>query len=133
MTFLVAGCAVMVGCFLMVQNAGPRAVFLLMALPGLLMLAGADNAGRRPTSLVYGVLFLLWESLFHGLVGAFTERYEAAAILNFFYWLARELVWWWVMARLASLLIAFLWRSPALAPVLDFLRIPRPGHAPAAG
>lgn len=126
LTFLVAGCVVMVGCFFAVQNAGPRAVFLLMTLPGLLMLARADDAGRRPMLLVYGVLFVLWAGLFYGLVSEFTERYEAFAVMNFFYWLARELVWWWVMARLASLVIAFLWRSPAMAPVLAFVRIPRP-------
>lgn len=133
LTFLSAGCVVMVGCFFAIQNVPQRATFLLMTLPGLLMLARTDDAGRRPMLLVCGVLFLLWDGLFYRLVGAFTARYEAFAILHFLYWLARELVWWWVMARLASLLIAFLWRSPALAPVLDFLRVPRPGHAPAAG
>lgn len=126
LTFLVAGCVVMVGCFFAVQNAGPRAVFLLMVLPGLLMLAKADDAGRRPMLVVYGTLLLLWEGFFHGLVTEFTDRHQSVAVLNFFYWLARELVWWWVMARLASLVIAFLWRSPALAPVLAFVRLPRP-------
>ncbi len=135
LAYLVAGSVVMVGCFFAVQNAGPRAIFLLMTLPGLFVMArtGCDGSMRHSLKLVYGVVFLLWEGLFHGLEGALSFHLPAIAPLHFFYWLARELVWWWVMARLASLLIAFLWRSPALAPVLDFLRIPRPGHAPAAG
>lgn len=131
LNFLIAGSIVMAGCFFVSQNISYRAIFLLMTLSGLFVFAQADNAGRRPMVLIYGVVFLLWEEFFRHLIGAFTEVYEAWGILNVVYWLIRELVWWWVMARLASLVIAFLWISPALAPVLAVLRIPRPAASAA--
>lgn len=124
--FLIAGSIVMACCFLVSQNISYRAIFLLMTLPGLFIFARVDVSAPRSMGLIYGVLFLLWEEFFRSLLWEFTEVYETWGILNFFYWLARELVWWWVMARLASLVIAFLWRSPALAPVLALVRIPRP-------
>lgn len=135
LAFLVAGGALMVGCFFAVQNAGPRAIFLLMALPGLFAMASAaeGRSARRPMALICGVVFLLWEGFFYGIEKAISPHVPPMVPLHFLYWIARELVWWWVMARLAGLVVAFLWNSPALAAPLDFLRIPRPARTPAAG
>ncbi len=135
LTFFVAGSALMVGCFFAVQNAGPRAIFLLMVLPGLFAMASAaeGRSARRPMALICGVLFLLWEGFFYGIEKALSLHLPPTVPLHFLYWIARELVWWWVMARLAGLVIAFLWNSPALAVPMDFLRIPRPARTPAAG
>lgn len=135
LAFLVAGGALMVGCFFAVQNAGPRAIFLLMALPGLFAMASAaeGRSARRPMALICGVLFLLWEGFFYGIEEALSHHVPPMVPLHFLYWIAREMVWWWVMARLAGLVIAFLWNSPALAPALDLLRIPRPERSPVTG
>jgi hypothetical protein len=126
LNFLIAGSIVMAGCFFLSQNISYRAIFLLMTLPGLFAFTRAEGAGRWPMALIYGALFLLWEEFFRGVIAESLKEALSLGFIHFFYWIGRELVWWWVMARLASLVIAFLWRSPALAPVLSLVRIPRP-------
>ena len=99
--FLVAGAVVIAGCFFATQNIAYRAIFLLLTLPGLFALARADGRYRL---LIAGIVFLLWEEFFHHLVAGPAE-------IGF--WLFREAVWWWAVARLASLLGAFLLSCPA--------------------
>jgi hypothetical protein len=109
---LVAGAALIVGCFFAAQNIAYRAIFLLLTLPGLFALIRTEGDRRRSYALVIaGVLFCLWEEFFHHaateLQPAIAEiiRPEAADLV---FWLVREAVWWWVIARLLSLLGAFI-------------------------
>ncbi|MGE0668681.1 MAG: hypothetical protein AB7O49_19165 [Sphingomonadales bacterium] len=114
--WLAAGAAVIVGCFFAAQNVAYRAIFLLLTLPGLYALMAGDRTGLgRYRSVIVAVLFVLWQELFHRLVARVTADSAPGASLLLIYWAIRELVWWWLIARLASLLAAFLLESPALA------------------
>jgi hypothetical protein len=37
------------------------------------------------------------------------------------YWLARELVWWWLIASLAAIALCYMWRQPLIAEALPEL------------
>lgn len=110
--FLVAGAALIVGCFLARQNIAYRGIFLLFTLPGLFALMRAGGERRRSYAmLVAGVLLLMWEEFFHHaateLPAAMASIVPPAAV-KLGYWLVREAIWWWVVARLAALLGAFI-------------------------
>ncbi len=114
--FLVAGAALIVGCFFAAQNIAYRAIFLLMTLPGLVALARADADRRRSRILlIAGVLFVMWEEFFHHQATALQPAMANVilpAAAEFTFWLIRETVWWWVIARLAALLAAFALSTP---------------------
>lgn len=121
--FLAAGCVLIVGCFFAAQNIGYRAIFLLLVLPGLFALSRietGDESRRRHGILIIGVMLLLWEEFIHHL--EIRLQPALAHIINpqsleFTFWLGRELLWWWVVARLAALLAALVLNSPLLRRV----------------
>lgn len=106
--FLLAGAMLISFCFCAAQNLDYRAIFLLLALPGLLRLRAV--AGLR--FLPVAVLLLLWEGLFRHLAGMM--GYVAQVLV----WGVREYLWWWVVVRLSALCICWLWE------------IARPGEVP---
>ena len=118
--FLVAGCVLIVGCFFAAQNVGYRAIFLMMMMPGLFALSrteSVDGSGRPYRALIIGVMLLLWEEFFHHLETAlqpFLAQIVNPQAIEFNFWLGRELLWWWVTARLAALVAAFALTSPLL-------------------
>jgi hypothetical protein len=120
-SLLVAGAALIVGCFLATQNIAYRGIFLLFTLPGLFALARAGGERRRSYAmLVAGVLFFMWEEFFHhaatGLEPAMASMISPEA-LKLGFWLLREAVWWWVVARLAALLGVFVVTSEAFTAI----------------
>jgi hypothetical protein len=129
-TFLVIGGAVIGGCFFAGQSIGYRGVFLLMVLPGLLALSRTTNGDLRVlsigTSLV--VVLLMWgECLRLGLYSG-VDNWLGAGIpageAKFFFWLIRELGWWWTVAVVLAVLANFLWDSPAARWLSSRLRQP---------
>ena len=101
--FLVAGGLVISFCFFAAQNLDYRAAFLLLALPGLQLMA--------QRGMVLAVLALLWEGgLRHGVavLGTLLFGAQAALYLGIFFWLLREVLWWWVVINLTAIVIAFL-------------------------
>jgi hypothetical protein len=116
---LVAGAALMVGCFFAGQSIPYRAIFLLLALPGILALGAGQSehpVARTRDNLAGLAVFLLWEplireSLFEELsiIGLPTPWDVSVRIA---YLLLRELAWWWMIAFLASTLVIFIARAP---------------------
>jgi len=84
-TFLVIGATLTAGCFLTHANIGYRAIVLLPALPGILMLArcAATARGRILACANAGAaVFLLWNA---------TGMLATASLLE---WLLCQYVWW---------------------------------------
>jgi hypothetical protein len=107
---LVAGAALIVGCFFAAQNIAYRAIFLLLTLPGLFALTRASGGRRLYSWLIAGVLFCMWEEFFHHLATALQPALSGVIhpeAVDLVFWLLREAVWWWVIARLMGLLGAF--------------------------
>ncbi len=115
---LITGAILVTGCFFLAQNIAYRAIFLLLAQPGLAALAGQDRGfgWRLNTALV----MLMWEptirhvitSASHGTGAVLAQGAPIAA------WVGFELLWWWVIINFCALLAAFarpewlrLWRS----------------------
>lgn len=101
--FLVAGSLVIAFCFFLAQNLDYRAVYLLLTLPALQRLTACRW-------LLAGIMLLLWE-------GAFRHAFDVygpalfgprGIYLGIFFWMLREYVWWFVVVRLAAIVIAWL-------------------------
>jgi hypothetical protein len=110
-TLCVAAAALMVLCYFFAQNIDYRAVFLLLTLPGLYEMGQAAGHLRlRLTALMIGMVLLLWEIFLRNVSGVIAEAILPQGIAVYpqiAIWLAREILWFWVMVQLAALLICF--------------------------
>jgi hypothetical protein len=115
---LLIGSAVIVGCFFAGQSIGYRGVFLLMIIPGLLAMSRDSSRHLRNlsigTSLV--IVLLMWgECLRLALYSALDYRSGSEVLAGegkFFFWLIRELGWWWSVSVLLTILADFLLNAP---------------------
>jgi hypothetical protein len=117
---LIAGAALICGCFLTGRSAMYRGIDLLFALPGLIGLAG-DAIGRIRAMLrvtVAAILLSMFSQPSHRFLGesfsVFTE--DNGSALASALWLIRELMWWWIVAVLLAVLLRFgvtsnMWRA----------------------
>jgi hypothetical protein len=139
--FMVAGAAVLCGCFFTGQSVIYRAIFWLLVLPAWLGLARAHPlaAGRRGFRAACGlVLFVLWMPAFEWLLGeAGLARPPRNNVPNPFdnvpdlplgalLWMAGELTWWILIAALAATAAAYLLDVSPLASRLRLFRRTRP-------
>ena len=121
--FLLVGAIVVAGCFFAGYNIMYRAIFLLLALPGLIaMAAAAPNAFWRwlPLAVVYN----LWAPTIQHLIqyaAKLTGSLYAGRLVITADWFGHELAWWWTMAAF----IAVMLQLAATAPALGFLRAAR--------
>jgi hypothetical protein len=120
-TLLVTGCAVIVGCFFAGQSVAYRGVFLLMVIPGLLGIArppASRNLRAVGTGASLVIVLLMWGECFRLALYRGFELHDVpatiAAQLGFYFWLIRELGWWWTVAVMLGVLAEFLRVSPVL-------------------
>ena len=128
-SLLVLGSALICGCFFAGQNVWYRAIFLLLALPGLFAVARAAPA-RRGRNWAVGTsiatVFLMWEECFRfGIERALKAAGASGthtAEIHFLFWIFREAVWWWVVAILSAILVEFLRRSVVVREGMSWFR-----------
>jgi hypothetical protein len=100
---LVIAAVVFVGCFFAGPNIDYRGIFLLMALPGLYRLATRHRELRwLCTSTIASIVFVMW--------GEFS-RQHIGFLFPDSYWVASELVRWWIVSVLGAVILAFVLRS----------------------
>ena len=134
--FLVAGAALISGCFFASQNVVYRGIYLLLALPGL-----AELSRQIPTPLgrrLFGsagaaIVFVLWTPLLDQCLklaglsvrlnyiggaprNVMLHHYSnynnfQTSPLGYVLWLASELAWWWIITLLLAVLGAFIGRT----------------------
>ena len=126
---LVLGSAIICGCFFAGQNVWYRAIFLLLVLPGLFAIArtATSRCGRHWTlGTSIAIIFLMWEEFFRfnmeRVIAAIGIATPSAATLRLFFWLAREVVWWWLIAILLAILFEFLRRSAVARETISWFR-----------
>ncbi len=117
---LLAGAALIAGCFFAGQNVAYRGVFLLLVLPGLLALRDRVESRRlrRILALTIGAILLVgWQLTARVLLGDMLggryidiARTRPALAL----WLLHELAWWWIAAVLLAVLLQFVATSQAM-------------------
>jgi hypothetical protein len=114
------GSAVIVGCFFAGQSIGYRGVFLLMVIPGLLAISRGSIRNLRNlsigTSLV--IVLLMWGECLRLALYSALDHHNGSEVLTgegkFFFWLIRELGWWWTVSVLLTMLADFVSNSPAM-------------------
>jgi hypothetical protein len=112
---LLASAMVMVFCFYLAQNIPYRAIFLLLALPGIwAMVLPRGSAGRIPVFMLYALPLLLWEDCFRNAITTASAALlppGAAFFPEFAFWLICECIWWWMIIQLTAIAICFLRES----------------------
>jgi hypothetical protein len=112
--FLVTGATLVCGCFFLGQSLPYRAIYLLIALPALLILshASADPTARKTFRLtVAAVLFVLWQvppRRFIAWVFGGTYFPVQWGAVNYVAWFIVEVVWWLLITVLMAILFWFL-------------------------
>jgi hypothetical protein len=115
--FLVIGGLSVAACFFAGQNVGYRGILLLPVLSGLVCLHRSvkDREVRRFCGqMIAAALFVMWEECFrralHAIVSIPGDGLSSRT--EVFFWIGRELVWWWLAVGLAALVLSYLRRSP---------------------
>lgn len=117
---LVAGSALLLGCFFSGQNVGYRGIFLIFLLPGLFGLGRDEAAGgltRVARWTAYGIPVLMWtEGLRYWVHGAATGHFGLPSArgqpADFLIWLVRETAWWFLISVCLITAVGFLAGSP---------------------
>ena len=117
---LIVGAVLLAGCFLAGQNVDYRGIYFVLVMPGLLVLrrsASAVEVRRFLARMIGAVVFVAWEEVIRGIFSA-----AAAALPNVLrpraetlFWLGRELVWWWLVAGLAAIVLCHIRQLPLVA------------------
>ena len=116
--FLAIGGLLVAVCFFAGQNVNYRGIFLLPVLSGLIYLrrSAKDREVRRFCGrMIAAVLFVMWEECFRRALHSIVSPVPGAGLSSraeVFFWIGRELVWWWLVVGLAALVLSFLRRSP---------------------
>jgi hypothetical protein len=119
--FLVIGGLLVAACFVAGQNIGYRGILLLPVLSGLVYLHRSveDREVRRFCGqMIAAVLFVMWEECFRRALHTMISPVSGEGLSSraeVFFWIGRELVWWWLVVGLAALVLAFLRQSPFAA------------------
>ena len=127
-TYLLAGCVLMIGCFLAAQNILYRSIFFLFVLPGLTVLAQTEG-GRTFTRICRGaiasIIVLMWNDTVRTLLNDVLQWFGVSAgpndIAYSVIWLVREVMWWGVVTVLAALLFRLLSDSRVAQDVVGLL------------
>jgi hypothetical protein len=110
---LIVGALLLAGCFLAGQNVDYRGIYFVLVMPGLLVLrrsASAVEVRRFLARMIGAVVFVAWEEVIRSIFSAAASalpnvlRPHAEAL----FWLGRELVWWWLVAGLAAIVLCHL-------------------------
>ena len=128
---LIIGAAIVTGCFFTAHNVGYRGIFLIMILPGLLVLArqaDGDDSGRLCSNTAKLVLFVMWsEALRHAIYAVRPFDLPGWHTFEAAFWIARELIWWRIVAVLGGVLLRFVLASAVwcgLSPAKGLPRTP---------
>jgi hypothetical protein len=121
--FLVIGGLLVAACFFAGQNVNYRGIFLLPVVAGLVCLHRSvkDPEVRRFCGqMIAAVLFIMWEEFFRRALHAVISPVPGEGLSSraeVFFWVGRELVWWWLVVGLAALVLSYLRQSPFAAIV----------------
>lgn len=105
------GAMLTLGCFLAGESVEYRAIFLVLAMPALLRLGGRIRLFMVSAGIV---AWLLWDPLVRRVVAWLAPGGEVPSVPGLVVWAVRELLWWWVAAVLAGLIVGLLHRAPLL-------------------
>jgi hypothetical protein len=126
MALLLASALVMCACFMLMSNIAYRGIFLLPALPGLLLLRRLEPPrGRLASWGLATAFFLLFGEMLRKSVEWLRDIILPADnpgiwdnLPEVVFFLLHEAIWWWLVALLLGFILAFLRRGPVFAMIL---------------
>jgi Glycosyltransferase family 87 len=108
---LLVGALLVTACFLAGQNVDYRGIYFVLVAPGLIRLhrTARDNGLRKFLArMVAAVLFVACGPCFRHAFYAMTAELPsdgARQRAELLFWIGRELVWWWLIAGLAAIVL----------------------------
>jgi len=115
---LPAGALLVTACFFAGQNVDYRGIYFALIMPGLVRLHRLvdDRAAKKFLArMIAAVLLVAWEQpmrrAVHAIAGAVAGDWLRLR-LELLFWIGRELVWWWLIAGLAAIVLCCLLRMP---------------------
>jgi hypothetical protein len=131
---LLAGALLLTTCFFAGQNIDYRGIYFILVMPGLVRLcqSAGDPAIRRFLArMIAAILFVAWEEpprrAIHMIAAAIAADWLRPRV-EILFWIGRELVWWWLIAGLAAIVLTQLLRMPLVLEISAYLRCLRPLH-----
>jgi hypothetical protein len=125
---LLVGALLLTTCFFAGQNIDYRGIYFILVMPGLVrlyQLAGDPATRRFLARMIAAVLFVAWEEplrrALHIVAAAIPGDWLRVRI-ELLFWIGRELVWWWLIAGLAAIILTQLLRTPLLLEISAYLR-----------
>jgi hypothetical protein len=116
--FLAIGGMLLTACFFAGQNINYRGIYFLLVVPGLVRLyrsASAPALRQFWARMIIAVIFLMWEEFFRRALHAIAAPVANSGLnsrAEIFFWAGRELVWWWLIAGLAAVVVAVFRQVP---------------------
>ena len=124
---LLIGSLLLTACFLAGQNIDYRGIYFILVMPGLVRLcqSAGDPAIRRFLArMIAAVIFVAWEEpVRHAIhmIGAAIAADWLRPRVELLFWIGRELVWWWLIAGLAAIVLTQLLRMPLVLEISAYL------------
>ncbi len=131
---LLVGALLLTTCFFVGQNIDYRGIYFILVIPGLIRLcqSSSDPAIRRfLVRMIAAVLFVAWEEPLRRAVDMIAAAIVADWLrprVEVLFWIGRELVWWWLIAGLAAIVLTQLLRMPLVLEISAYLRCLSPVH-----
>jgi hypothetical protein len=104
------GALLLMACFFAGQNVDYRCVFFVLVVPGLVHLHRSvrNTAIRRfGAQMIAAALFLMWGEFFRCALHAAFTPHNGLNLPEVYFWIGRELVWWWLVAGLAAVVLLY--------------------------
>jgi len=125
---LLTGALLLTTCFFAGNSIGYRGIYLLFALPSLIIMREITPRGGynwRWRLAPFLALIVMWSPIFLRLAGEYysdmpdegVEKYAALAV-----WLMREVFWWWLITIFLAVILRFALRSQSAGKILLFLK-----------
>jgi hypothetical protein len=125
---LLIGALLLTACFFAGQNIDYRGIYFTLVMPGLVRLcqSSGDPAVRRFLArMIAAILFVAWEEplrrAIHMIAAAIAADWLRPRV-ELLFWIGRELVWWWLIAGLAAIVLTQLLRMPLVLEISAYLR-----------
>ncbi|GEM_PF-616437 len=130
---LAVGALLLTGCFFAGQNVEYRGIYFVLVMPGLVDLRRRTVDPRLRGFLamtMVGVLIVAWAEVLRRIAYFGLAPWLSHAVwirASFLCWFGRELLWWWLIAGLAALALAYLRQLPLVAAAAG--RLAQPGRS----
>lgn len=124
---LLIGALLLTACFFAGQNIDYRGIYFILVIPGLVRVcqSAGDPAIRRFLArMIAAVIFVAWEEpVRHAIhmIGAAIAADWLRPRVELLFWIGRELVWWWLIAGLAAIVLTQLLRMPLVLEISAYL------------